>query len=145
MESKVCPRCKESKSVSDFQKCKRNKDGLQYHCKVCRKYWDNGEIKQKYNRERYHKYEHLYRDSVYKRHFGITLKDYEDMLFKQNGVCAICLKECKTGQRLAVDHCHTTGKVRGLLCMECNRGLGAFKDNVVVLTTAIKYLEDSRV
>lgn len=145
MENKICPRCKLTKAVSEFQKNKCAKDGYQYHCKVCRKVYDNAEVKQKYNRNRYHVKNDSYRDWAYQRHFGISLIEYNLMLEQQEGVCKICGKVCKTGQRLAVDHCHTTKNVRGLLCMECNRGLGAFKDNVDLLQKAIYYLERSTI
>lgn len=75
-----------------------------------------------------------------KQEFGLTLDQYEQLLRKQNGLCAICHQACKTGRRLAVDHDHNTGEVRGLLCGNCNRGLGMFNDNVVWLNRAIAYV-----
>ena len=63
------------------------------------------------------------------------------MFKKQNGVCAICKKECITGRRLAVDHNHVTGKNRGLLCTNCNTSLGGFKDDILYLEAAIRYLQ----
>lgn len=87
------------------------------------------------------------RNTRLKREYGITLEDYNKMLEDQNGVCSICKKSEtsiheKTNKlrNLAVDHCHETGKVRGLLCSKCNRGLGYFKDNVMNLIKAAKYL-----
>jgi len=81
------------------------------------------------------------KNSDLKKMFGITLDDYNQMLKSQNNSCAICGKhEDDESSSLAVDHCHTTGKIRGLLCSDCNRGLGMFKDNVVVLKNAISYL-----
>ncbi len=59
--------------------------------------------------------------------YGLTIQDYDDMLNKQKGVCAICETDeaiPNTGYRLHVDHNHTTGKVRGLLCTKCNKALG---------------------
>lgn len=85
-----------------------------------------------------------------KRNFNITLDDYNNMLALQNGTCAICKQEeskifKKTGKRvdLAVDHCHKTGKVRGLLCWKCNASLGKFQDSIEILQNAIKYLTTS--
>ncbi len=72
--------------------------------------------------------------------YGITIDQYEDLLIKQNGVCAICHQTCKTGTRLAVDHNHITGKIRGLLCTNCNRGIGMFQENILILKSAIQYL-----
>ena len=73
--------------------------------------------------------------------FGITPEIYETMLASQNGVCAICSKSCKSGKLLAVDHDHNTGRVRGLLCMECNTGLGKFLDSAELLRKSADYLE----
>ena len=72
--------------------------------------------------------------------FGISLEQYNEMLKKQGSVCAICKEKCKSGKNLAVDHCHTTGKIRGLLCSNCNRGLGLFTDDKIKLSNAIIYL-----
>lgn len=77
-----------------------------------------------------------------KRYYGITTDQYYAMNASQNGVCKICNKTCKTGRELAVDHCHVSGKIRGLLCSNCNTGLGAFKDNTESLEAAIKYLKE---
>ena len=73
------------------------------------------------------------------RKYGITLEKYEAMEKKQNGVCAICMEK-EPNKKLAVDHCHITGKVRGLLCSNCNNGLGKFKDSKTLLIKAINYL-----
>jgi len=81
------------------------------------------------------------RDGIIRRQYGITLAQYDDMLEQQDYKCAICGNEDEVeGRKLAVDHCHTTGKVRGLLCGKCNRGLGLFYDNKALLEKAIKYL-----
>ena len=80
-----------------------------------------------------------------RKRFGITLEDYSKMLDAQNGVCAICYKACVTGLALAVDHSHSTKKIRGLLCANCNKVLGHAKDSIEVLKQAIKYLELSGV
>jgi hypothetical protein len=70
--------------------------------------------------------------------FGITLEDYSNIKESQNGVCAIC--GSKDHIALAVDHCHETKKVRGLLCKNCNTLLGNAKDKVEILNKAIAYL-----
>lgn len=79
--------------------------------------------------------------------YGIDLKRYEEMLREQDYKCAICkgdeVLELQYGLvKLAVDHCHKTNQVRGLLCNMCNRGLGMFKDDTKRLEEAIKYLAD---
>lgn len=73
--------------------------------------------------------------------FGLTRNQYDDLLKLQLGVCAICSKSCISGRALAVDHCHTTKKIRGLLCMHCNQGLGMFRDSVELLDKAKEYLK----
>ena len=79
------------------------------------------------------------------RRFGITAQDYKNMIEKQDYKCAICGSEIgdSLGNRLYVDHNHKTGKVRGLLCSECNFGIGKFKDNISILKKAVKYLEEN--
>lgn len=112
-------------------------------------YEENKDAKRQYINERYHTDPEV-RKSFWarnlRRKFGITVEQYEEMLEAQEGGCAICgTTDCqaKTGKsRLAVDHDHDTGKVRGLLCNHCNAGLGAFRDNTTLLEKAIKYLEE---
>ena len=77
------------------------------------------------------------------KQYGIDGPEYDRMLHDQGGVCAICKSPStgdKRGGRFHVDHCHTTGKVRGLLCLSCNHGLGKFKDSTESLKRAIEYL-----
>ena len=86
------------------------------------------------------------RKSEYRRKYGITIEDYDRMLEEQNGRCAICRtdKPGGAGARFAVDHNHDTGNVRGLLCNNCNRGLGHLKDSVLLLEQAINYLNEEK-
>lgn len=78
--------------------------------------------------------------------YGITERDYDDMLTNQNGECAICKTDKPTGKwkRFAVDHCHKTGTIRGLLCNECNRGIGLLRDSADLLRLAADYLDQYR-
>ncbi len=76
----------------------------------------------------------------YVKRYGITIDEYDTLLRSQNGVCAICSREPVDGQRLAVDHDHKTGKVRGLLCFKCNTGLGHLGDSLDTLKRAVDYL-----
>lgn len=86
-----------------------------------------------------HRGEGHWRDGDYRRAFGITLADYERMLLEQNGACQLCRWVPKPGnRRLAVDHDHKTGRIRGLLCGLCNKALG--KVEQVVLQTVKDYL-----
>lgn len=81
------------------------------------------------------------------RRYGIKPEQYKEILENQGGVCAICRRpeegKSKLGNEktLAVDHCHVTGKIRGLLCSKCNPGLGQFEDNINLLQAAIEYLK----
>ena len=77
-----------------------------------------------------------------KRSYGLDFAEYNKMLEKQNGVCAICssIPPDNHKKRLNIDHCHTTGRVRGLLCDACNRALGLFKDSPDLMLKAISYL-----
>lgn len=77
--------------------------------------------------------------------YGITEKDYDLLLLSQSNKCAICQTDKPTGKwkRFAVDHCHKTGKIRGLLCNECNRGMGLLRDNAELLRKAAEYLDNN--
>jgi len=90
--------------------------------------------------------DHAYTSAYLKRTYGITYDDYLRMLEEQQHRCAICPSEGFTMDpkhklKLVVDHCHTTGRVRGLLCHNCNRALGLLKDSRSSLERAIGYLE----
>jgi len=80
-----------------------------------------------------------------KSRFGISQEQYDRILAAQGGVCAICGGSGKSlrFRRLVVDHCHATGRIRGLLCSRCNRGLGYFDDDVARFKSAIVYLKNS--
>lgn len=140
--TKRCYKCKTHKTVDNFSKCQRNKDHLQDICKHCvslytRKY-SHKKILQ--DRARYHNNKDEWRDQNFKRKYGITLLQYNTMLSKQKGNCAICNNPCPSNKRLAVDHSHKTGIVRGLLCIHCNQALGHFKDDPALIKKAIDYL-----
>jgi len=86
-----------------------------------------------------------------KRNFGITLDEYNDRLARQGGLCAICRNaetvidnRTQRPRSLAVDHCHVTDEVRGLLCTGCNQGIGNFRDDPDRLLAAIQYLTEAR-
>lgn len=83
-----------------------------------------------------------YVKAAFLRHmYGISMDEYNDLFEKQKGCCAICKKhQTEIKKRLHVDHCHTTGKVRGLLCFSCNNALGQLNDDIELLKAAITYL-----
>jgi len=101
-----------------------------------------------YMREYSRKRPHVRKEHYLRKLYGVGLAEYERLLAAQDGVCAICKRpetaiNPRTGEPflLAVDHDHTTGKIRGLLCMKENRGLGLFDDSIDRLRAAIAYLE----
>lgn len=140
---KSCPRCTQLKLVSEFQKNRSAKDGLQYHCRVCRKEIDARPEKRAQDRARYHQTETRWKDRHIQNIYGISLNEYHQLLESQKGVCAICKSVCSSGRRLAIDHCHKTNRIRGLLCGHCNQSLGKFKEDITILKQAILYLEKS--
>lgn len=138
---KQCQMCKVTKPVSDFYPSSQTKDGLFSYCKPCK-----GEANKKSNSKQLSENRDKFlkqRQSWHlKQKYGITLEQYDELLIKQNGKCAVCSKpeQEERYRRLAVDHCHDTLKVRGLLCHRCNRAIGLLKDNVDYLRSAIVYL-----
>lgn len=75
------------------------------------------------------------------RRYGLTVEQYDEMLERQGHVCGICGKGPSGKRRLAVDHDHETGGVRGLLCGECNMGIGKFKDDPELLRAALRWVD----
>lgn len=111
--------------------------GLQPRCKPCAaedtKIWRSSKDPE-YLKDRY-----------YQNHYGMSLNEFQLRLEHQNNSCKICQRllvlQALTGDSVVVDHCHTSGEVRGLLCNECNRGLGYFRDSPNALKAAAAYLE----
>lgn len=131
---------------------KSSKDGLQYICKDCNRihrrnmYKKNREKElpkfKEYNRTKRNKEEIT--SSILFKKYGITIHDYNRMLEEQSFSCKICQtshEQFKT--KLAVDHCHTTGKVRGLLCTKCNLSVGYYENWLFEWIDKIKdYIKD---
>jgi len=114
-----------------------------YYASSGKKYYEaNKEEILKRSRRNYKKTRELklvkHRHHVLKSRYGMTIEDYYKLLEKQNNKCSICkLEAIKT---LDVDHDHKTDQVRGLLCNNCNRGLGHFKDSPEILKQSYEYL-----
>lgn len=129
---RICSKCKQTKPINAkwFYRDASKKSGFGYQCKKC--------CKKRKKEPRYKKINLKYE---LKRKFQITLEQYDQMFEKQHGVCKICNKINTNGERLAVDHNHITGKIRGLLCSRCNNGLGCFRDDIDLILKAGIYLE----
>ena len=167
MEQLKCSACGLLKLESEFsrnrhkviykgkegKKSRQALHGRTYDCLICiqkkrKKYLnENPHMREKLNAQKrayYHtpEFRQKARRHYYKKRYGITLEEYEQILEKQNAVCAICgeSNNHKTQQHLHIDHNHKTGKVRGLLCIRCNTIIGNCKENADVLRKAIKYI-----
>lgn len=138
---KKCTKCGEVKPLEQFSNHIRHKDGKRPRCKTCEAI-DQKEAKKKKLEQDFEGTRMKERQHNLKRMFGMSLEEYDSKLQAQNGVCAICGGLCKSGKRLAVDHNHTTGKIRDLLCGNCNGGLGKFLDSPELLLKAADYLKE---
>jgi hypothetical protein len=140
--TKYCRKCSSEHPVSNFGKCSRSKDGCQIWCKACMLEYreKNREKTRAQDKIKYHKNRDGYLNSWYKRKYGISLEDYNNIFNKQNGKCAICRGKCSSGRRLAVDHDHKTGIVRGLLCGHCNQAIGKLHDSPEIIKRALDYV-----
>lgn len=120
MKTKECKLCRTGKPLNEYY-YRKDTNTYRNECKECM----------------------IERNRV--RSLGVTNLDYEKMFIEQQGLCGIC--KCKLNSsrytRFAVDHNHKTGDVRGLLCTNCNTGIGLLKDNIIVLNNAIKYLQSN--
>lgn len=132
---KQCKMCGRTRLLRYFPKSKESYTGYFSYCYDCRK-----EVNRKQDLKRSDYRKKISRSAYLKRTYGISDEDYHEMLEKQNGKCLICGSE-SIDRKHAVDHCHKTGKIRGLLCDSCNRGLGMFKDNPESLRKAASYVE----
>ena len=144
MEHKQCTKCQQTKLLTEFHTVNKSSEKRRSICKLCHNAVYRSNYKK--NPEKYREYtkSKSYRPELKRKAnlktFGLTIQQYEEMLQNQNGVCAICLEECVSGRRLAVDHCHITGKVRQLLCRRCNQSMGKFNDDPVLLQKVVAYL-----
>ena len=113
---------------------------------------ENPEKEKKYNENQKIRMRDLYKNSEdhrnkvrndsFQRHYGLSIGEYKALVKKQKGKCQVCgIHESELKKRLAVDHCHKTKEIRGLLCQNCNFMLGHFKDDPLLLNSAAKYLK----
>lgn len=128
---KWCSVCDEILDLNNFTFVEK-RNCYSDRCKKCKSKW---------MREDRVKNNDKYRFQDLKQNYGITPTQYHAMFLDQNGVCAICKKpEPKKRGWLHVDHCHRTGEVRGLLCGNCNTGIGWLGEDIKVLKASIEYL-----
>lgn len=147
IDKKQCTCCGEWLDFSCFSFGRKRKDGtsaLRARCKKCQVADHLDTYHNKGGKEKQKK--RSFKNNLTK--YGLTPEMYEQLLKDQKNSCAICGAESalRGGKKynLFVDHCHSTGKVRGLLCHTCNAGLGYFRDSEDLLLQARKYLNDSR-
>lgn len=139
----LCRTCKLEKPSEDFY-FNRSKQTRSNQCKSCaiayqkERYSHNPDPIKANARQWAQDHAPHVRNLKLQRQYGISSKDYDEIFIQQSGKCAIC-KEAHN--LLDVDHCHTTNRVRGLLCRNCNQALGKFKDSIDVLLAAIRYLQ----
>lgn len=145
--TKSCSRCLRDLPVSDFHKRSNRASGLTSWCKTCdvtRKGTPERQAELRKAHYEANREEYLARER--QRRVGVTAEEYARMLAEQEGCCGICGREetClnRRGEvrELAVDHDHVTGQVRGLLCHNCNAGIGLLAENVETLMAAVAYL-----
>ncbi len=159
LTTRICSQCGKEKSLNNFSRRPVKKTGKLYRHRECKRCERDGENKRvsirrktdeayraklnKLNKKNQIKFRKKIRDYRLRKEYGITSEDYERMMEEQDEKCAICRKGGfpKTGpKRLNIDHNHTTGKVRGLLCVDCNNGVGRFHDDIDFMHNAIQYL-----
>lgn len=136
IDKKVCSKCKKNKPFSEFNKSKNSKFGLHHYCRKC------------VSLCRKNRYEHNTEKQIQSK-YKVNFEFIKNLYVIQSGKCAICNKQISEeliSKRygLAIDHCHDSNKIRGLLCYSCNSGIGLFHDNVEYLQNAINYLKEHK-
>jgi hypothetical protein len=154
-----CRICGLDKPLEDFPKVRDCKEGRQSFCKTCKnanhRAWRARNLDRERQRESANEArrraanpaQHA-RNALYsraRRLYGMSGEDVMKMLEDQNGKCPICQNAIMWGashgaSRMVIDHCHESGQVRGLLCDQCNKGLGLLKDSPDLLASALTYL-----
>lgn len=151
MEKKICTKCNLEKGFSEFGKMKNGKFGLRAICNECHResnkqyYVENKDKVSERNTawQKDVKNKETIRFYQIKRVYGISKTEWLEMLNVQNNSCKICNSSSEDLGFFHTDHDHNTGKVRGLLCKNCNTVLGHAKDDIKILEEAIKYLKNN--
>ena len=131
---KYCPNCEQTFPIDKFGNNRSSYDGFTGYCKSCHATKGRESRIRNWGSSRHH---HLVRK------YGITAVEADALLEKQDGVCAICQKipDAISGASWHIDHDHSTGEVRGVLCHHCNTALGNFFDDLTIIGRAMNYLE----
>jgi hypothetical protein len=136
MISKICTRCKTEKEIDKFPNQAKGKNGKASECQKC--YSERNAIWKTKNADQLKKYK-------WKFNFNLTPEDYNKMFEDQHGCCAVCKRhQCNFTRRLCVDHCHITGKVRGLLCGGCNTAQGLLKEDIDIIDSLKEYINKNK-
>ena len=160
---KTCKKCKQEKSLLDYYKNKLTKDRHLPICKKCaniestlyrknnleadrkianKSYYKHNEARKIGARTYYRK--NLEKVKAYKlKKYGLTIDEFELILIKQNNECCVCNIPFKKTSDAKIDHCHKSGKTRGIICNHCNIALGHTKDNIEILYKLIEYLKEN--
>ncbi len=126
-----CAVCQEVKSTSAYYRVRSGGSRLQSVCKSCSSKRHSRYVVEK---------RQVLRGARLTKEYGITLEEFETMLALQENCCAICGKRFGRGRQANVDHCHRSHQLRGIICNQCNTGLGLFKDDLRLLRQAQHYL-----
>lgn len=127
MLTKFCTICYDEKELKDFPKNSKGLYGVSQKCKICSA-----------KETALYRLKNPYKNAA--RKYKISEQQVKTLV--EIDACQICGASRKESKSLCIDHCHTTGKVRGVLCDDCNTALGKFKDDVSILEKAIKYLNN---
>jgi len=143
---RMCKKCSEVKQLSSFPAASDCKDGRKWTCRSCSNIrrrelrLADPDLHNSKRRDYIDRNKDKIREQYLNKQFGISLEDFSNLEKYQEGLCAICGKE-EHERHLSVDHCHETLEIRGLLCKNCNLGLGHFKDDFKLLVKAACYLQ----
>ena len=155
-KNKPCSICKMSKPLDEFHKDRSSVSGYDGRCRSCTHSRQKGYYEKNKNEMRkrararyqtaktnpklYEKELNRSRKGVLKNRYGMSVAEYNKLFVKQSGYCASCgTHQVELKKRLGVDHCHITGKIRGLLCDRCNRAFGLLRDDISVLESLLEY------
>jgi hypothetical protein len=149
---KKCTACGETKARDAFSLARKASSGLNSRCKPCSnaraRQWRLDNPEKARARVRQWKRDNPEKTRAHRRKerlskYSLSVEQYDFMFASQGRACAICGASASAGQGFHIDHCHTTGAVRGILCQNCNIGIGNLQDDPEILRRALTYLEST--